>query len=70
MLTFEPFREWCVKQKKKRTDLIRECGFSPTTVAKIFGDKFPIRSDVLETLCRVYRRKIHQIIEYREDLHV
>ncbi|REK68032.1 MAG: hypothetical protein C6P35_03425 [Cohnella sp.] len=47
--------------------MIEECGFSWTTVNKIWADRFPIRSDVIETLCRVYKLKVNQVIEYRPD---
>lgn len=71
-LTFEPFRTWYSKQKdgsrkKPKKHMIEECGFSWTTVNKIWADRFPIRSDVIETLCRVYKLKVQQVIEYRRD---
>jgi DNA-binding Xre family transcriptional regulator len=67
MLTFEPFRIWYDRQKKKKTDMYTECGFAPGTVAKIFSDGFPVRSDVIETICRVYGLRVEQVIEYREE---
>ncbi|GKS15077.1 hypothetical protein YDYSY3_60770 [Paenibacillus chitinolyticus] len=72
MLTFEPFRIWYDRQrsgnqKKKKTDMYEECGFAPRTVAKIFKDEFPVRSDVLETICRVYGLRIEQVISYRGE---
>ncbi|BFH18247.1 hypothetical protein J6TS7_20670 [Paenibacillus dendritiformis] len=66
MLTFEPFRIWLVKSKKSNTEVLNDCGFSPTTVAKIMKDRFPVRSDVIEKLCRVYHLRIDEVIEYRE----
>lgn len=65
MLTFEPFRIWYDRQRKKKTEMYVECGFSPATVAKIFADGFPVRSDVIETICRVYSLQIEQVIAYR-----
>lgn len=67
MLTFEPFRIWIVKAKKSRMDVIRECKFSSTTTAKIWSDTFPVRSDTIETLCRMYGLRIEEVIEHRED---
>ena len=67
MLTFEPFRIWYDRQRKKKTDMYEECGFVPTTVAKIFSDGFPVRSDTIETICRVYDLRIEQVIEYRKE---
>lgn len=67
VLTFEPLRLWFDRNKKRRTDLRIECGFSPTTAAKIFSDGFPVRSDIIETICRVYNLKVEQVIEYRVD---
>lgn len=66
-LTFEPLRKWFVKENKKRTEMYETCGFSPTTVAKLWDDRFPIRSDVIETICRTYHLRIEQVIEYKED---
>lgn len=66
-LSFEPLRKWFVKEKKKRTEMYETCRFSPTTVAKIWDDRFPVRSDVIETICRTYKLKIEQVIEYKED---
>lgn len=67
MLTFEPFRIWCVKKRKNRTDLNKECGFAPATVAKIWHDRFPVRSDVIEKICRTYGLRIEEVIEYRGE---
>lgn len=71
-LTFQPFRDWYAGQKdgsrpKRKTDMYTECNFSPSTVAKIFSDGFPVRSDVIETICRVYKLPIEQVIEFRRD---
>lgn len=66
MLTFEPFRIWYTKTGKPRMDIRDDCNFAPTTIAKIWRDRFPVRSDVIETLCRVYGLRIEEVIEYRE----
>jgi DNA-binding Xre family transcriptional regulator len=66
-LTFEPFRIWYDRQRKKKTDMYAECGFAPATVAKIFSDGFPVRTDVIERICDVYGLRVEQVIEYRED---
>jgi len=71
-LTFEPFRQWFAQQKdgsrpKRKTDLYSECGFSSNTCGKIWNDRFPVRSEVIEKLCQVYGLRIEQVIEYRED---
>lgn len=67
MLTFEPFRVWYTTQRKPRTDIRTDCGFAPSTVAKIWNDRMPFRSDVLDTLCRVYELRVEQVIEWRPD---
>ncbi len=66
MLTFEPFRVWFIKTGKPRTDIRTDCDFSPSTVAKIWNDRFPVRSDVIETICKTYGLRIEEVIEYRE----
>ncbi|WP_371755239.1 helix-turn-helix domain-containing protein [Ferviditalea candida] len=72
MLTFEPFRIWYDRQrnpetgkKKKKTELYGDCGFSSNTGAKIWNDDFPVLSDTIETICRVYGLRIDQVLEYR-----
>lgn len=69
MLTFEPFRIWYTKTGKPRTDIRSDCNLAPSTVAKIWKDGFPVRSDVIETLCRVYNLSLDQVIEYRRSDH-
>lgn len=66
-LTFEPFRIWYMRQRKKKTDMYSECGFAPATVAKIFSDGFPVRTDVVERICEVYDLRVEQVIEYRKE---
>ncbi|PZM63726.1 helix-turn-helix domain-containing protein [Paenibacillus dendritiformis] len=67
MLTFEPLRKWFTSKDKNRTEMYKTCGFAPTTVAKIWDDRFPVRSDVIEKICRTYNLRIEQVIEYKED---
>lgn len=66
-LTFEPFRIWFVKQHPthRKMDFIEETGFSPRTAAKIWEDRFPVRSDVIATICETYGLKVEQVIEFR-----
>ncbi|MFW5434373.1 helix-turn-helix domain-containing protein [Paenibacillus apiarius] len=65
-LTFEPLRKWFDSKNKKRTEMYTTCKFSPTTVAKLWDDRFPVRSDVIETICRTYKLRIENVIEYVE----
>ncbi|WP_028559003.1 helix-turn-helix domain-containing protein [Paenibacillus pinihumi] len=67
MLTFEPFRHWCFVNKKERKDVAAETGFSMPTIGNIYNDKFPFKTDTLETLCRVYGLRVEQVIEYKQD---
>ncbi|WP_309479244.1 helix-turn-helix domain-containing protein [Brevibacillus agri] len=57
---------WFIKTGKPRTDIRTDCDFSPSTVAKIWNDRFPVRSDVIETICKTYGLRIEEVIEYRE----
>jgi len=68
-LTFAPFRAWFVTQHHsgKKGDMEKECGFSPVTVAKVWHDRFPIRSDVIDRLCEVYDLEVHEVISRKRD---
>ena len=67
MMTFEPFRIFCLKNRKGRKDVIAETGLGSTTVHRIFNDSHPVLTDTLETLCKTYNLKIDEVIEFRED---
>lgn len=68
-LSFEPFRVWFVTKHPtgKKGDLEKETGFSPVTVAKVWHDRFPIRSDVIERLCETYDLEVHEVICRKRD---
>lgn len=72
MITFEPFREWYNQQmdgsrKKRRLDLLNECNMSPTTAQKIWSDKLPVRTDVIDKLCDVYGLRVDQVIKFVKE---
>lgn len=67
MLSFEPFRIWCVKQKKGKMEVLEELGISTATAAKIWKDIMPIRSDTIEVLCRTYGLRVEEVIEYKPE---
>lgn len=69
MITFEPFKIWHLKQKKRKGDLYVECGFSPTTVAKIWKDDgdTDFRLSIVDRICSVYKLKVEDVIKYKED---
>lgn len=66
-LTFEPFRLWFVQHHPthKRMDFLKETGLAPRTAAKVWEDRFPVRSDVIATICETYGLKVEQVIEFR-----
>lgn len=68
MLTFEPFRIWMVKNNKKRQDIIDECKLSPPTATRIMKDQFPVKTDLIDTLCSTYGLRIEEVIEHRKDV--
>lgn len=66
-LTFEPFRKWWKINGDKKSDFLEDTKFSPQTAAKVWYDRFPVRSDVIETICVVYNLKIQDVIEIKND---
>ncbi|RUT38695.1 XRE family transcriptional regulator [Paenibacillus anaericanus] len=66
-LTFEPFRIWWTINKGPKMDLTKETSFSPQTASKIWKDRFPVRSDVIETICSEYGLSIEQVIRYKKE---
>jgi len=48
-------------------DLQKETGFSPTTASKVWNDRFPVRSDVIETICGTYGLSVEQVIRYKKE---
>lgn len=65
-LTFEPFRIYFVKTKRDKMELIEKVGFSPKTAAKVWNDRFPIRSDVIDRLCETYDLEVHEVIRRKK----
>lgn len=61
-LTFEPFRIFFVKQKKDKMELVEKVGLSPRTASKIWKDRFPVRSDVIDRLCEYYDLEVEEVI--------
>ncbi|GGE28286.1 hypothetical protein GCM10011571_32980 [Marinithermofilum abyssi] len=64
-LTFEPFRVWFVKHHptRRKMDFQKETQFSPQTAAKVWEDRFPVRSDVIDRLCETYDLEVHEVIK-------
>lgn len=67
MLTFEPFRIWMAKAKKTANQVAKECGLSQYVATKIRNDIFPVRTDIIEKLCRKYGLRVEDVIEYRKE---
>lgn len=67
MLTFEQFRIWCLKNNKERKHVAVEADISLPTVHNIFNDKLPVRTDTIEKLCKTYKLRIEEVMEYREE---
>ena len=67
MLTFEPLRLWFKANNKQRTDMYKDCGFAPQTVAKIWNDRFPVRSDIIDKICDTYDLQIEQVIKHKKS---
>jgi hypothetical protein len=70
MLTFEPFRVWFIKNHPTRDkmDFIKETGFAPRTASKVWKDRFPVRSDVIDRICETYGLHVHEVIERIERI--
>ncbi|MBS7531880.1 helix-turn-helix domain-containing protein [Hazenella sp. IB182353] len=68
-LTFKPFHIWfnTHHSTKERMDFINETKFAPQTASKVWNDRFPVKSDVIERICETYNLKIEEVCEYRED---
>jgi len=69
-LTFEPFHVWWTINKgpNRKMEFQKETGFSPQTAAKVWNDRFPVRSDIIDTICETYGLEVHQIIKYKRDI--
>ncbi|WP_374049711.1 helix-turn-helix domain-containing protein [Paenibacillus larvae] len=44
-----------------------DCGFAPQTVAKVWGDRFPMRTDVIEKICKTYGLRIEQVLVWKNE---
>lgn len=65
MLSFEPFKVWCLINKVERKDVSRDTGINLTTVHQIFRDEFPFRTTVIEKICKTYNLEVEQVIKYK-----
>lgn len=65
MLTYKPFRIWCMANypKKNRSDIARETGLSRPTVDKIWNDE-PVMTYVIEQICKTYDLRVEQVCQY------
>lgn len=68
-LTFDPFRVWFVQNHptRRKMDFQKETGLSPQTSAKVWEDRFPVRSDVIERICATYRLQPGQVIAFHPE---
>lgn len=68
MLTFEPFRIWFITKHptRKKGDFLKETGFSPSTSSKVWNDKFPVSSDVIDRICETYNLEVHEVIKRKK----
>lgn len=65
-LTFEPLRIWFVKKKKDKGDLVKDIGVSPTTAAKIWNDRLPLRTDIIDRICEEYDLEVEEVIRRKK----
>lgn len=68
MLSFAPFRSWFVTKHPtgKRMDFQKETGFSPSTAAKVWADKLPVKSDIIDRICETYNLQVNEVIKYEK----
>jgi hypothetical protein len=68
-LTFEPFRVWFVKHHRtgRKMDFQHDTGLAPRTAAKVWNDRLPVSSDVVDRICSAYNLRVDQVIEHRPD---
>lgn len=69
-LTFEPFRIWFIKYHptRKKMDFQRETGLAPSSAAKVWEDRFPVRTDLIEKVCQTYKLNIEQVLCYKHEI--
>lgn len=67
-ISFAPFRAWYVNEHPtgQKQDMIKELNTSWKTVSKIWGDKLPVRTDVIEKICNTYGLTLDQVITLKE----
>lgn len=67
MLTFEPFRIWFIKNHptNSKVDFRNETGLANSSAAKVWKDRFPVRSDLIDRICETYNLDIQQVVQYR-----
>ncbi|MDH6674939.1 DNA-binding Xre family transcriptional regulator [Paenibacillus sp. LBL] len=72
MITFKPFRDWYDSQmdgsrKKRRGDFLKECQVTPTRAQKIWEDRMPVKTDIIDKICEVYGLKVEQVIAFKHE---
>lgn len=70
MLTFMPFKIWCLENGKERKDVVRDTGINKTTVDQIFREEFPFKTTVIERICKAYGLRVEQVIQIKLPLSV
>ncbi|SHF20808.1 hypothetical protein SAMN05444392_11083 [Seinonella peptonophila] len=67
LFTFEPFRIWFTTSHttKRKMHVQKELGFGTKTMSKIWGDQFPMRSDIIAKICLTYDLKLDQVMRMR-----
>lgn len=68
MITFQPLRDWFDDKRWNRYFMCDDVGLSPTTVNKIWGDKGPVKTDVIDRICTAYDLSIEQVIRFEMDI--
>jgi len=66
MITYEPLRELMKNRGLSFRDLRRDCGIT-SNVAKALNNDLPVRTDVLEALCKFFDVPIDSIIQHIPD---
>ncbi|BFH18261.1 hypothetical protein J6TS7_53470 [Paenibacillus dendritiformis] len=66
MISFEPFRLWAFRNKKKQKHIMQDCGIYSDTIQRIYKDK-PVSTDTIDVICRTYGLNVSEIMEFRGE---
>ncbi len=64
--TYKPLLKLLIDHNMKLTDLKKELGLGPSTIAKFRKDEH-VSLEVIDKLCSLFKVQPNEIIEWRED---